>query len=99
MVQKERNYKLFQNASLLTIMIGGQSVCEWIYIQHTREQELLLKRTHLPNVRSVLGISQFPYRLQISDTKRDGQMGGTSGSYFGGLGFKPRQADNHNSEE
>jgi len=35
----------------------------------------------------------------MSDTKRDGQMGGTAGSYFGGLGFKPRQADNHNSEE
>jgi len=39
-----------------------------------------------------LGRSQISSGLPISDTKLDGQKGSKSGSYFGGLGFKTRQA-------
>jgi len=59
----------------------------------------LLKRTQLPNLWYLLGISQIHYRIPMSDTNLYGQMGSMSGSYFGRFGFKTRQTDYHSSTE
>jgi hypothetical protein len=56
---------LLQNASLLTIMTGGQSVYEWIYIEHTREQNASIEANTPPKCR--ICIKNFSISLRTSN--------------------------------
>lgn len=62
-------------------------------VQYARNMKLLQKRNPFLNLLPKLGCSEISSDIPISDTKPDGQMGSKSGSYFGGLGLKPRLAD------
>jgi hypothetical protein len=73
-------------------MVVGQSVCGWMYIQHALHIKFLEQRNTFLKFFPALGRSQITSGLRVSDTKLEGQMGRTSGSYFGVLGLKPRPA-------
>lgn len=57
------------------------------------EHDVSIETKHLSQVLPVLKNSQIHSGLRIPATKLDGQMGNTPGLYFGGMGFKPCQAD------